>query len=355
MIHAQDHYVPVLKVKRGEKRALREIHTGLRHCITPLLEIVELTNLTNKTLNQHLDTAFKNLAESVQSYSRCFLDCRELQPNWPLASEEVFLRATAENMVFTPVTGISRNNEDVVAAINHRHHGLALRLTRQEFESGTLVGLRSFLGRYGLTPDEVDLIVDLGPVDNMIVPGVAALAAAFLRDVPNHTMWRTFTISACAFPLSMGRVQRNSYDFVQRAEWVAWRDRLYRERQKLPSLPMFSDCVIQHPLGVEGFDPRIMQVSASVRYTWSDCWLLIKGESTRISPATIQFPDLATSLVYGHLQQYFDQASHCNGCASIQRCADGEPGCGSPEAWRRFGTIHHITRVVQDLAALPYP
>ena len=49
--------------------------------------------------------------------------------------------------------------------------------------------------------------------------------------------------------------------FVQRAEWVAWRERLYRERQKLPRLPMFSDCVIQHPSGVEGVDPRIMQVS----------------------------------------------------------------------------------------------
>ena len=90
MIDIQKHYVPVLKVKRGEKRALREIQTGLRHRITPLLEIVELTNLAKKTLNQHLDTTFKDLADSVQSYSRCFLDCRELQPDWPLASEEVF-------------------------------------------------------------------------------------------------------------------------------------------------------------------------------------------------------------------------------------------------------------------------
>ena len=94
-------------------------------------------------------------------------------------------------MVFTPVTGISRNNEDVVAAINYQHRGLALRLTRPEFESGALVGLQNFLRRYGLTPDEIDLIVDLGPVDNMIAPGVASLAAAFLRDIPDHTMWRT--------------------------------------------------------------------------------------------------------------------------------------------------------------------
>ena len=348
----QDHYVPVFKVKRGEKRALREISVGLRHNITPLLEIVERT--ASKTLQQHLDTAFQDLSGSVRPYQRCFLDCRELEPHPPAASEEVFRRATAENMIFTPVTGISRSTVDVIAAMKHRHHGLALRLTRQEFESGNLnVTLQRFMVRFRLTPNEIDLIVDLGPVDSFIVPGVAAFATAFLADVPYHTAWRTFTISACAFPPSMGGVQRNSHDFVQRADWVTWRDSLYRQRQKLGRLPMFSDCVIQHTSGVEGFDPRIMQVSASVRYTWSDYWLLIKGEGTRMTPAAHQFPTLATSLVYGHLQQYFNQATHCSGCASIQRCADGAPKHGSAESWRRFGTVHHITTVVQDLAALP--
>lgn len=349
-----DHYVPVLKVKRGEKRALRDVAPSLRHKITPLLEVVERTG--GKTLQQHLDTAFQDLSRSVRLYQRCFLDCHELERNPPQASEEVFRRATTENMIFTPVTGISRSTVDVAAAIKHSHHGLALRLTRQEFEGGSLnVALRRFMDRSSLTPSEIDLIVDLGPVDSLIVPGVAAFATAFLADVPHHMAWRTFTISACAFPSSMGGVQRNSHDLAQRADWVAWRNSLYRQRQNLGRLPMFSDCAIQHTLGVEGFDPRIMQVSASVRYTSSDDWLLIKGESTRMNPAVRQFPTLATSLVYGHLQQYFRQASHCTGCASIQDCADGAPRHGSAELLRRFGTIHHITTVVQDLAALPWP
>ena len=38
--------------------------------------------------------------------------------------------------------------------------------------------------------------------------------------------------------------------------------------------PTFSDCAIQHPVGVEGFNPRTMQVSASVRYALPDQWLL---------------------------------------------------------------------------------
>ncbi len=350
MIHAQDHYVPVLKVKRGEKRALREIHPSLKHRVTPLLEIVELTD-SGKTLSEHLDTAFKDLAVSVDPYPMCLLDCHELLSDWPQASDDIFRRASWQGMVFTPVTGVSRNNSDVTSAMNYREYGLALRLTREEFEGGAFPErLQRFMDDFGLTPEDVDLIVDLGPVDDMIASGVANLAAAFLNDVPDHAEWRTFTISACGFPLSMGVVGRNSHDFAQRVEWMAWRDSLYQQRQRLP---MFSDCAIQHTAGVEGFNPQTMQVSASIRYTLSDCWLLIKGEIARFKRPSVQFPELATALVYGRLQQYFYQAGHCSGCLSIQHCADGQPGHGSQEAWRRYGTIHHITRALEDLEALP--
>ena len=255
MIHAQDHYVPILKVKRGEKRALREIHPRLKHRAMPLLEIVELTD-SEKTLSEHLDTAFRDLAVSVESYPRCLLDCHELLSDWPQASEDIFRRAMWQGMVFTPVTGVSRNTADVTSAMNYRENGLALRLTREEFEDGVFPErLQRFMDDFRLTPEEIDLIVDLGPVDDMIAPGVANLAAAFLNDVPDHAAWRTFTISACGFPRSMGVVGRNSHDFAQRVEWVAWRDSLYQRRHALQRLPMFSDCAIQHTFGVEGFDP----------------------------------------------------------------------------------------------------
>ena len=351
MTFALDHYVPVLKVKRGEKKALQLIAPNLQHRITPLLEIVEHGDDTE--LNTHLDNAFRDLSDSVQPYSRCFLDAREMDADGPSAAVEVFRRAAAEGIVFTPVTGISRS-EDVAAALSHRTHGVALRLTRDEYESGNLArNLRDFMSRHGLTPEETDLIIDLGPVDNLVTAGVTALTDAFLDDVPDHSRWRTFIISACAFPSTMGIVDRHSYKLVERADWIAWRDGLHARRRTIPRLPTFSDCAIQHPAGVEGFNPVTMQVSASIRYTWSDDWLLIKGESTRITLATTQFPALATQLVHGHLGSHFSGVGHCGGCASIQASARGAPRLGSAEVWRRLGTIHHITTVILELAALP--
>lgn len=352
MTFGPSHYVPVLKVKRGEKKALTEISPTLRRRVTPLLEIVERKEDKAPTVKKHLDTAFAKLAESVAPYSRCFLDAREIEQDGPPAAAAVFERAAVEGITFTPVTGISRSY-DVGPALQHRTRGLALRLTREELEAGSLAQrLSAFTEEHGLNRAETDLIVDLGAVDDLITPGVRALADAFLSAVPDASAWRTLTVSACAFPLSMEGVGRHSHDLVERADWVAWRDGLHPLRNHLPRLPTYSDCAIQHPVGVEGFDPRYMPVSASIRYTLEEAWLLIKGESSRRTGTSIQFPRLATQLVYGHLRDHFAGETHCAGCASIKAAADGDRGYGSAEVWRRLGTIHHITRVVQDLAVL---
>lgn len=353
MTFGPNHYVPVLKIKRGEKAALREIAPGIRLHVSPLLEIVERTK---PTIGEHLNTAFKGLADSLQLYSRCFLDAREIAPDGPSAAEEVFNRAYEAGIQFTPVTGVTRT-ADVAAALKYNTHGVALRLTLQEFESGRLPGaVAKFLSDHMLIQEETDLIIDLGPVDEFVTDGVIGLTNAFLADVPDHARWRTFTISGSAFPIHMGVVNRNSYELIERSEWIAWRENLYFGRSAIPRLPTFSDCAVQHPRGVEGFDFRFMQVSASIRYALADNWLLTKGVSTKIIPATVQFPELATQLVYGPHSQLYRGAGHCSGCASIYGSANGvSSGLGSPEAWRRLGTIHHISTVVEDLGMLSWP
>ncbi len=354
MTFGPNHYVPVLKVKRGEKAALLALAAPICSRITPLLEIVERKADKAPNLGKHLDTAFKDLADSVAPFGRCFLDAREIAADGPTAAAEVFQRAAAAGMVFAPVTGLSRT-ADVAAAMTHRQHGLVLRLTRSEFEKGELTAaIDRFLASHDLSPEQVDLVVDLGAVDQMIAAGIMALTDAFLVDVPNHTRWRTLTVSACAFPTSMGGVERHSQSLIEREEWIAWKDGLHARRSSFARLPTFSDCGIQHPKGVEDFNPRTMQVSAAIRYALPDKWLLIKGESTRKAPPSHQFPALATQLVYGHLRSYFSESTHCRGCALMKDAADGAPKLGSAEAWRKLGTIHHMTTVMDGLAALPW-
>lgn len=349
------HYMPVLKVKLGEKKALQTIAPSLHTQIIPLMEIVQRNHEKSPTIGKHLETAFHDLAAAMQPYSRFLLDSKEIALDGPAAAAAVYERAADAGMVFTPVTGVSRS-ADVSAAFANRTHGLGLRLTRSEFEAGDLAErIQAFVAQHGIGANEIDLVVDLGAVDGLIAEGVVNLTEAFLAVVPNQAAWRTLTVIACAFPRSMGDVDRHSYAIVERAEWKAWRDALHAQRANLERLPTFGDCAIQHPLGVEGFNPQTMQVSAAVRYALPEDWLLIKGQGTRVVAPSLQFPQLARRLTQEDLSSHFAGEGHCAGCAGIAAATAGAGGYGSALAWRRLGTIHHITTAIEGLANLPWP
>jgi hypothetical protein len=355
MIFGPGHYVPVLKVKWGEKTALQDISVRLRPRITPLLEIVEWNPQKATTLEGHLDTAFKNLEAAVSGYRRCLLDAREIEPGGAVGAAEVFERARRARIRFTPVTGLSRK-ADIGPALKHKSNGIGLRVTRRDFEEGGLTQeIGRFLEEHRLTHSQVDLIVDLGEVDDFVYDGVARLAKAFIGAVPQQSRWRTLTLSACSFPMSMGVVERYSHCHVDRNEWMVWRNEFYEKRASLERLPTFSDCGIQHPRGVEGFDPRRMQVSATIRYTLPERWLLIKGEGTRFNPPSQQFPELARRLVYGTHRRDYLGPEHCYGCARAKDAADGAPRLGSAGVWRRLGTAHHLTVSAKSLSQLSWP
>lgn len=350
----ETHYVPVLKMKGGEKEALPLLTPAVRARITPLFELVERDPEKKATARDHIDTAFKKFQPAVAGLARYFLDCREVESDGPEAAEEIFQRATDLGTAFIPVTGLTRS-VDVPAALANRTSGLAIRLTRADFENGLVRDeLLPFVKMHDVQREVIDLILDLGAVDDMVLPGTQALAAAFLDDVPDPTTWRSLTLSATAIPPGMGGLESRSYDLVDRADWLTWRDRI-RADASFPRVPTYSDGVIQHPSGVEGIDWGKMTISASIRYTTDDQWLRIKGVSTRAELPSHQLQALATSLVHGHLSTHFSGAAHCEGCFGMRCAADGADNYGSLGVWRRLGTIHHITRVIEQLNALAAP
>ena len=194
----------------------------------------------------------------------------------------------------------------------------------------------------------------MGYVGDMISVGVLLLATSFLQEVPNKQAWRTFTLSGCAFPSSLGKVRKNAHKLEERSEWVCWTS-FYKLRTTIDRLPTFSDCAIQHPDGVEGFDPKTMAASAAARYTTATSWLLVKGESTKVKKPSAQFLKIAKEIVSNKYGSHYSGANHCTGCSMISDAAAGAPKLGSLEKWRLIGSIHHITHVLKDLSALNWP
>jgi hypothetical protein len=317
--------------------------------VTPLLEIVEHKK---GTLAAHLDNAFAGLKHSLAGFQGCFLDCREIVSDGENAAFDVFARAEKTNLPFIPVTGISRN-VDVAAALAHRSRGLALRTSRAELQNGGIgTKLQRFLSQNRLSPADVDLVVDLGPLDGLVQAGVERLITKFLAAIPTHDAWRTLVLSSAAAPSSTAGIRADSHDLTPRIDWLAWRAVLYDKRDSLIRLPIYSDATIQHPKGVEGIDFRVVKPSAAIRYTTESDWLCIKGRSSKVTPHKVQFPKLAEKLSHGTLKQFFRGHRHCLGCGHCTATANGAPRHHSLEEWKRIGIIHHITTVVEQLEAL---
>lgn len=355
MNFSSNHYVPILKVKPAESEALKHLSPDLYKHITPLFEIVERKGDPAPELTKHIETALKRIHKSAHLFRRCFLDVRELEPDGHDVARTFFERALSAGINFTPVTGISRT-VDVDAAKAFPVNGLAIRITKSDIDNGNLSRtIASFLKAHSLTPENIDLIIDLGPVDDRLAEGVSRLTDEFLSEIPFQTSWRTFTLSGCAFPKSMGILQSDTFKLLDRSEWMAWLNDLFRNRHTIQRLPTFSDCAIQYPTGVEGIDFSIVRPAPSIRYTLENEWLLLKGEGGQTQQLhTVQYPFLATRLTRGDLRSHYLGPEHCAGCKLMNDCSEGTPRLGSSGAWRRLGTIHHITMVVNRLVSLPW-
>lgn len=92
-----------------------------------------------------------------------------------------------------------------------------------------------------------------------------------------------------------------------------------------------------------------MPLVPAIRYTLPERWLLLRGVSSKVKRPTEQYTSLAERLVE---HAAFCAVRHCNGCEEAAQAARGLPGFGSGEVWRRIGTVHHLTVVVDQVLAL---
>ncbi|MDQ3366483.1 MAG: beta family protein [Myxococcota bacterium] len=361
MSFGSDHYVPVLKLKRAEAKAMALLDASVRAALTPLFEVVELggdddddddANDAQDTLGQHIERAAGYLTEVVEKgkVKQCFLECRSISSGGSAAVRALFERINGLDAWCVPVTGMSRPDDGTVELARESGSGIAIRLTRDDLRAGRVKReLLSWVKTHALSPESVDVIMDLGAVADMVAEGVEAEADRFLAALPTPRAWRTLTMSAVAF--SIGGVETNSNVYKERLDWRAWREHAHAGRSSLLRLPTFSDGGIQHPRGVENIPPQILNNFApTVRYATEDDWLVIKGVGRQASPHKDQFPAMASQLINN---PRFMGASHCKGCADAERAAQGKPNLGGQEVWLRLGAIHHLTLAVAQLAALP--
>jgi len=357
MVFDHRHYVPCLRWKQGEYRAVSRLSRSAKDFITPLIEVPEIgfdfeAQQPSRSADHHLGL-FVQRIKPKWDRRWCFVDMRLLGSGQVMADHRhpvrfVFDKLRSQNCSAVPVVGIDRDRRyrrAVRSAASRDRRGACLRVSLEDAGRQNLQKpIDALLGDVALSSEECDFVLDLGAPNFEPVEGFAKLTAGTIQRLPYLRQWRTFTLMGTSFPGSMAGIERGS-TVIPRSEWV-----LYKLVSKLlgsraDRLPTFGDYTINHP-DLLSVDMRLVKPSATIRYATDDAWLIVKGRNVRDHKFE-QYRDLCRTVASS---PHFCGSEFSTGDQRIALCAAGGGTTGNLSTWREVGTNHHMEKVVRDIA-----
>lgn len=352
-------YVPLLKGKEGELSALEELASDVRANVTPLIEVPRVPyDFVNERPSRSIDQHVGGLAERLNrawSGGRAYLDLsvfsdEERMGDGRLPLDAVLGDCRENSLIVAPVLSLESTDDVLAVARSHINacgSGACIRLRVSDFEddeSDPNNQVDHVLESLQAAPQVVDLLLDLEALEGDSARNVL-VARSVLQMLPRAGQWRSQILAASSFPSDLSDVDAATVRHLPRREWELWMS-LQRRPKQLPTPFVFGDYAIAHPVPTE-LDPRTMRMSASIRYTANDSWLVVKGRNVR-QYGFEQYFELCRTLV---ARPEYSGRAFSWGDRFIDDCAFERSGPGNATTWRKVGTNHHITLVARALAA----
>lgn len=362
------HYVPILKWKRAEQNALKDVTEQRKKFITPLIEIVPPKQNDKKPADEaysEMITTFKDVRtkdipkEILQAWGedQIYVD---LSPIYPLDVKQFGMKEIINNSlllrlkpipVFNLVDEPDYQHTAVTASIKSGN-GVCIRITAPDLKDvkSTNAYLLELLDELNLKPDQVDILIDVKEAADELTYARSALNSQELVHLP---LWRNFIFANGTFPQDLSEQIKEDDNHIQRTEWVNWKRQ--RASLKIARTPTFADYTIRHPIFNE--ITQNYPGTASLKYTVNDEWVVKKGDVRRFDMYLAHAAILIT-------EDYFYGKDFSAGDSYIQEKADYLPeymriktldpskakGTGRAEDWIRAGINHHLSVAVDQLA-----
>lgn len=346
-------YTPVLKAKEGEFKALEVTEEIIKDVIKPIIEVTSIPwdyeKLCNKiSINKHLANLSSKILKSF-SEREFFLDSNqiigdEIMENGLHYMEFVFEEFRNLNLCGIPVTSFNKDEiyKNSVREINNKDkRGIALRVDLKEFSGISFeIEIEEFKNYYNIIENNIDLIIDLKYI-GQDVDSNTKIVLNILNNIPLIKEFRSVILIGTGFPENLSLILGNTIGIIKRTEWYVYNNVIdnYKDREIV-----FGDYCISHPTSID-MDPRFMQISASIRYTCEDYWIIVRGRSTKLF-GFIQYHDLSEKLI--ELPEYRGRG-FCWGDNYIFECSNKIVKCGNSTTWRKVGTNHHLELVSRQL------
>jgi hypothetical protein len=235
----------------------------------------------------------------------------------------------------------------VIAKVAERDkRGFCLRLSSDAYAGATGEEIDAILNQTNLAPEDIDLVFDARCVDHDKVSLLASATRAAINEFPFIDRWRSLTLLGSAFPIDLSSIPVDTHSHLPRSDWDTWQV-LQKTDKPLLRKPAYGDYAVAHP-DLAASDPRFTKPSAQLRYALPDSWLVYRGRNVR-DYGNEQFHGICQHLVS---RPEYRGTAFSPGDAEISDCATHRKGPGTPQAWRRIATSHHLAVVLEQIASL---
>ncbi|MCA6926521.1 beta family protein [Pectobacterium versatile] len=356
-------YVPILRAKAGEFKALKKLEVNYSEKIWPFFEIPQLTDDAKdlKALrgSVQLTQDFLNLVANgirdANSSPSIFFDLFDWKADSYVETGEhilsyMYRALAASGVIVHPVIGFDRwDILDYRSALK----GLdipdgtmfCLRIDSTSIDDAYDVDyftetIHDILDSLGLSGDEVMVMFDFGDVTHKSIVSMHADMQHLIAAVDEFG-FACIMLAGCSFPMMINDAVKDvdSTAFVERKEMHVWKA-MYPDIQK-PFI--FVDYGIRNPKGGDGI--KAVHANGKIRYTIKNKYFVARGHSKQKGNKGAQMYDLARAIVNSphYLGAKFSWGDEC-----IEACSR-EKIKGGPTQWISYDTNHHVTFVVEEV------
>ncbi|MCA9124743.1 MAG: beta family protein [Planctomycetaceae bacterium] len=349
-------YTPILKGKRGEFTALQ--HLG-RHAIDRTFPIIEIPPIPTRydekevgvpvgpirTFDEHVEMFVRN-CQKIQTDFEFGIDFSHISANPRVFGKStvdyVFTKCYEAGLTAVPVLGLNEefdHEANLIEQISDKNIGAVVRIHREDCRFPTAINnkLQILAQTAKRSLNELSVVFDFGQITRGDIEEVIAECEQLETELPIHE-FKSASIVATSMPDSatLG-MKAFTTDSIPRLEWQLW-------KRLNASTLAFGDYGVTNPAYLD-IDFRLITLGGKIRYTTSDCWVIVKG--MKLKDNGDQFHKLARIL---ESKKVCENSQYSWGDRRIRECAANKSRSGSLETWLAITTNHHVTLVSRQLA-----
>lgn len=335
------HYVPMLRCKRAELNALKDLSVDIKDQIIPYLKILKWSSDEIKKKVAAICTYWPIDKPVYIDAELFFEDFKGLRKAGNL--EILFNEFKKTGLMFIPVVSLTLASTYIDITKKFSKNGICIRVKNEDIEQNGFEAIfDQLIENLNLHLGNIDLIIDFPSVINGQINTAVSLAELYINQrISNIQKFKRIIISGSSFPVDLSNYEPGEH-LIPRKEFQLFK---LLNTRKLKVKPIFGDYAIFSD-EIKELDPTKITVSASIRYTIEEFWLVFRGRSIT-KYGSEQFYSFSQELIKNSA---YDGPKFSLADLHIKKCAEGQTTNGSAESWLKIGACHHITKTVCQLS-----